>query len=237
MTTALALALLASPQPLTLRHAFTVGEERRYLLTMQFENCELEERTTQREDLIWKVESVDQAGVAKLSLRRRLVGLVLDGQDVPLTASQEWLTLTERRNPRGFVRDREPHPQEPTAHERLHRLFDWTYPVTPIRVGATWRAGFGPDEELRVAGLDWAFRLESANETEARVRASFREETPDGIQGTGFATIDRLSGWPLKVTLQVRGILVPGDEMRVPMVGTFELVYQPQKPTNADPGS
>lgn len=237
MTAALALALLATPQPFTLRYAYEVGQERRYVLAMQFGNRDLGETTGQREELIWKVEAVDAAGVARLSLRRRLTQLALDEQNVPITATQEWLTLSERRNPRGFVRDREPHPQDPTAYERLQRLFDWTFPVTPLRVGDTWRAEGPADDGLRAPAIEWSFRLESANETEVRVRASFRESAAEGISGSGLAVLNRKTGWPIRLTMQVQGVVIPGDELRIPMSGTFELTYQAQATDKANSGS
>ena len=217
-------ALLAPPPPLA--YQWPAGQAQTYTVSVAWGEGDDQETTRERWELR-VVEPASPGAAALLSWTRRLLALEVGGVRVPLE-SENSLTLTERRDARGRVTERQPYPNEPVAYGRLLRLLDVELPGLDLGVGGAWE--FSVPEDDLMGALAWRYEVVARDAERVTVRGSAALQGA-ALQGADFAEatweLEPATGWVRRGTMRAKGLVMPGDEEGQPLPVTVRLEAVP----------
>ena len=212
-------ALMAAAPPL--EYQWPVGRAQTYAVTVAWGEGDDQETTRER----WVLRVVEPSSAeqsALLSWTRQLLALEVGGVRVPLE-SENALTLTERRDARGRVSERQPYPNEPLAYGRLLRFLDVELPGREVAPGGVWEYAVPADDVM--AALAWRYSVVDMTAERVMVRGEARLE--GAVVATTTWELEPATGWARRGTVRAKGLVMPGDEEGQPMPVTVRLEAVP----------
>jgi len=212
-------ALLAPPPPLA--YQWPAGQAQTYTVSVAWGEGDDQETTRERWELR-VVEPASPGAAALLSWTRRLLALEVGGVRVPLE-SENALTLTERRDARGRVSERQPYPNEPLAYGRLLRFLDVELPGREVAPGGVWEYAVPADDVM--GALGWRYSV--VEETAERVTVRGEARLEGAVVATSTWELEPATGWARRGTVRAEGLVMPGDEEGQPLPVTVRLEAVP----------
>lgn len=216
------LTLLATQQDSQLRFTFSQEKPLKFDVRRSFKEIEGDYETAYLETWTVTTQELLNGGAAVLKFERTLRSMEVDGKVVKLTPSTQ--TDTEKRSPRGDVRDRKPTNQlDPLFELRLRRIGDVNYP--PQRVGSnqTWKVEAAATEDGFPAAT-WVWNFETVEHGKVEGIFTFEEQGIENpIKAEGNFTFDATDGWPIEMVYKAINTYLLGDEEKIPTLYTFSI--------------
>jgi hypothetical protein len=222
MTSLLLIAALGVQQETTLRYVFAKDQPVAFDVRRSFRELVDGYETAYIEEWKFTPQEMLAGGAAVIKVERSTNAIEVDGKVHKLTPTTH--TETEKRSPRGDVRDRMPsHMVEPLFELRLRRIADFNFPTGPIKPGTKWQVDAAATEDGFPAAT-WVWSFDEIKDGQVKGIFTFAEKgIEQPIEATGNFTLSTKDGWPTELILKAINTHQPGDEERIPTLYTFSM--------------
>lgn len=213
-----------------LRYTYAEGDKHVYAIREDFTEPDDFGKFAYGFNVDYEVTEVLPNLTAKLSVRREMTIRVVDGEfyDPP---PGEFLVLTEERNPRGQVREREPFPIFPNDYARLFRLTDIVYPNEAVAFGDEWTHVVESDglaplvlEYTLVGGDEDVVRIEWIAKERDFESKTYEDGSLEMLFGNGWAEVSLKTGWPIRGGFEAINAPLAGNEIF--RSGGYKIVFE-----------
>lgn len=230
LTAALVLQTPVDTDEVLLRFTYEEGAVHRYAVREDFEEPDGFGKFAYGYNIDYEITEVRDNLTAVITVNRQMTVRVVDGEMYEPPPGEQ-LVLTEQRNPRGQIREREPFPIFPNDFARLLRLTDLLYPNEAVKPGDSWENKVDLDglptltmEYTYVGGDEEAIRIEWIAKESDFEGKDFESGNEEMLFGNGWVEVSRESGWPIRGGFEAINAPLTGNEI-FPS-GSFKIVFE-----------